>query len=86
MNPISSLSSVNPGQNVNFVDLVSAATSSAFDGIRAGDVASQKAVLGQISTQEAVEAVLSAERTLQTTLAVRDKMIEAYQDVMRMPI
>ena len=44
------------------------------------------AVAGQTSLQEVVEAVNAAELTLQTVVAVRDRMIAAYQEIMRMPI
>ena len=33
-----------------------------------------------------MEAVNAAELTLQTVVAVRDRMITAYQDIIRMPI
>jgi flagellar hook-basal body complex protein FliE len=33
-----------------------------------------------------VAAVTNAEVTLQTVLAVRDRVIQAYQDIIRMPI
>ncbi len=35
---------------------------------------------------DVVTAVAEAETTLQTVVAVRDKVIAAYQDIMRMPI
>ena len=36
--------------------------------------------------QEVVEAVNAAEITLQTVVAVRDRMITAYQEIIRMPM
>jgi flagellar hook-basal body complex protein FliE len=33
-----------------------------------------------------VEAVMSAEKSLQTALAVRDKVVNAYQEISRMAI
>jgi flagellar hook-basal body complex protein FliE len=33
-----------------------------------------------------VTAVSEAELTLQTVIAVRDRVIEAYKDIMRMPV
>jgi flagellar hook-basal body complex protein FliE len=35
---------------------------------------------------DVVTAITSAEVTLQTVVAVRDKMIQAYQEILRMPI
>lgn len=54
--------------------------------MRAGEVASARAVTGEASLPEVVQAVNAAELTLQTVVAVRDRVIAAYQEVMRMPI
>ena len=43
-------------------------------------------IQGKVSVQKVVEAVMSAERTLQTAVAVRDKVVAAYQEVSRMAI
>lgn len=53
---------------------------------RTADVASTQALLGQGSISDVVLAVSRAELALQTTVAVRDRVVAAYQDVMRMPI
>lgn len=44
------------------------------------------AVAGKADINEVVAAVANAEVTLQTVVAVRDKVISAYQDILRMPI
>ena len=49
-------------------------------------LASADALTGDIGLPELVQAVSAAELTLQTTVAVRDRMISAYQEIMRMPI
>ena len=41
---------------------------------------------GQVDIRDVVMAVNNAEVTLQTAVAVRDKVIAAYQEIMRMPI
>ncbi len=43
-------------------------------------------VAGQADLMDVVQAVGNAEMTLQTVVAVRDKMVNAYQELMRMPI
>jgi flagellar hook-basal body complex protein FliE len=43
-------------------------------------------VAGNVDIRDVVMAVNNAEVTLQTVVAVRDKVIAAYQDIMRMPI
>lgn len=59
---------------------------SAVETMRASEVMSAKAVQGEADITKVVEAVNAAEITLQTTLSLRDKMISAYQEIMRMPI
>ncbi|MBL6076684.1 flagellar hook-basal body complex protein FliE [Belnapia sp. T18] len=53
---------------------------------RGADAASTQALLGQGSVSDVVMAVSRAELALQTAVALRDRVISAYQDVMRMPI
>jgi flagellar hook-basal body complex protein FliE len=53
---------------------------------READTASTRALTGQGSVTDVVLAVGRAELTLQTAVAVRDRVVAAYQDVMRMPI
>lgn len=43
-------------------------------------------IKGQASIQDVVNQVMAAERTLQTTIAVRDKVVAAYQEISRMAI
>ncbi len=58
----------------------------ATDDLRAVEAASIAGIQGKISTQQVVEAVMSAEQSLQTAVAIRDKVVEAYQDILRMPV
>ena len=51
-----------------------------------GEAAATRAVAGHANLQEVVEAVHAAELTLQTVVAVRDRMIAAYQEIIRMPM
>ena len=59
------------------------------DTIQAGRLAEQKtadAVVGKADIQQVVEAVTAAELGLSTVTAVRDRVVAAYQEIMRMPI
>lgn len=58
----------------------------AVSSARAADHASQAGLTGQMGTTEVVMAVGRAELALQTAVAVRDRMVTAYQDVMRMAV
>lgn len=53
---------------------------------RGADAASTQALQGQGSVTDVVLAVSRAELALQTATTLRDKMVSAYQDVMRLPI
>jgi len=44
------------------------------------------AIAGTGNLTDVVSAVAKAELTLQTTVAIRDRVVQAYQDIMRMPI
>lgn len=45
-----------------------------------------QALAGNGNLTDVVQAVSRAELALQTTTAIRDKVVQAYQDIMRMPI
>ena len=58
----------------------------AVDVGRSADVASTRALTGEGSVTDVVLAVSRAELTLQTAVAVRDRVVAAYQEIARMPI
>lgn len=58
----------------------------AVDTLKAGEAAATLGVRGQMATQDVVEAVMAAEQTLQAAIAVRDKVVAAYQELSRMAI
>lgn len=69
-----------------FGALLEQTLSNAIDAGRNGETIATAAVAGGTGLQEVVEAVNAAELTLQTVVAVRDRMIAAYQEILRMPI
>ena len=59
------------------------------DGIgqmKQGETMAARQVAGQANIVDVVNAVNQAEITLNTVVAVRDKVVQAYQSVMNMPI
>ena len=58
----------------------------AVDTMRAGETASAQGATGQGDLVGIVNAVTAAELTLETVVAIRDRVIAAYQDIMKMPI
>lgn len=71
---------------VSFGDILKDTAKSAIDTMRAGETMSAQAVMGNANLTDVVQAINAADLTLQTVVAVRDKMISAYQEIMRMPI
>jgi len=51
-----------------------------------GDQAATAAVSGTGDVQAVVEALTATEMALQTTVTVRDRVVEAYQEILRMPV
>ncbi|MFQ5784678.1 MAG: flagellar hook-basal body complex protein FliE [Alphaproteobacteria bacterium] len=70
----------------SFADLVSRAAEGAVKAGRAGEQVAMQAVANQADLNQVVTAVTNAEVTLQTVVAIRDRVIQAYQDIIRMPI
>jgi len=54
--------------------------------LKSGEAASISGIQGKVSTQKVVEAIMSAEQALQVAIAVRDKVVQAYQEIGRMAI
>ena len=50
------------------------------------DAQAMTAIAGGGNLTEVVTAVSRAELALQSTVAIRDRVVQAYQDIMRMPI
>ena len=58
----------------------------ATNSITQGEQAAQSQVTGKANIVDVVNSVNSAELTLDTVVAVRDKVVAAYQSIMTMPI
>jgi flagellar hook-basal body complex protein FliE len=72
--------------DVGFDSVMKQVTTDAIGTLKAGEAASISAMQGKESTRKVVEALMSAEQALQTAVAVRDKVVQAYQEVVRMSI
>ncbi|MBX6369531.1 MAG: flagellar hook-basal body complex protein FliE [Rhodospirillales bacterium] len=69
-----------------FADLVRQAAAETKETLQKAETESLKASLGKADIGEVVVAVADAEATLQTVAALRDRVISAYQEILRMPI
>lgn len=72
--------------NGSFSNLVNDAVKSAADATKGAEAASLQALVAPTDLSSVVLAVSNAEVTLQTVVAVRDRVIQAYQDIIKMPI
>lgn len=70
----------------SFSDLVGGALqSSAATGYKSEEV-STRAIANEADLHELVTSVSNAELTLNTVVAIRDRMVSAYQEIVKMPI
>jgi flagellar hook-basal body complex protein FliE len=70
----------------SFSDFLSNAVDSSVNTMKQGESMATKQMSGQADIVDVVNAVNSAEITLDTVVAVRDKVVSAYQAIMNMPI
>ena len=54
--------------------------------VQNGEAASIQGLQGNLAPFKVVEAVMNAQRTLQSVVSIRDKAVAAYQEVSRMSV
>src|ERR1700709_2209550 len=67
-------------------DFLSGALKDSISTIHQGEQAATAQVSGKANIVDVVQSVNAAEITLDTVVAVRDKVVAAYQSIMNMPI
>jgi flagellar hook-basal body complex protein FliE len=70
----------------SFAKFVKDATTTGIEQLHKSEQISAAAVVGKADLTEVITAVTNAELTLQTATSVRDKVVQAYQEILRMPI
>ena len=70
----------------DFGSTLTRALKDAVDQSNQAETQSRAAIAGQGNLLDVVSAVSKAELSLQTTVAVRDRVVQAYQDIMHMAI
>jgi flagellar hook-basal body complex protein FliE len=83
--PAASPSAV-PAAGPSFSEVLAEIAGSGLHALRQGEAAALAGIQGQASVQQVVQAVMSAEQSLQTAIAIRDKVVAAYQEISRMAI
>src|SRR4051812_45108624 len=75
---------VSPGGG--FGDILKSAMSDAMKASKTAETQMANQVQGKAQLVDVVTAVSAAESSLETVMAIRDQVISAYQEIMRMPI
>jgi flagellar hook-basal body complex protein FliE len=69
-----------------FADILKSAMTDAVHASKSAETQMVKQVQGKAELIDVVTAISAAEASLETVMAVRDQVISAYQEIMRMPI
>ncbi len=70
----------------DFSSMLAQVTGDAIDKLKGGEATAISGIQGKASIQDVTKSVMDAQQSLQTVVAVRDKVVSAYQEVSRMAI
>lgn len=70
----------------SFADMLTQVGASTIDSVKQSEAASIAHMKGELGTRETVNSLLTAERSVQIAIAIREKMLSSYQEVTRMTI
>ena len=79
-------SAATSGAGDSFSSLMASLSKDTVDKLKTSESMSVAGIQGKATTQSVVEAVMSAQESLQTALAIRDKAVSAFQDISKMPV
>jgi flagellar hook-basal body complex protein FliE len=74
------------GDGADFGAMISQLATNAAHVVRHAEATAVAGIQGTATVQQVVEAVMSAEQTLQGAVAIRDKVVAAYLELSRMQI
>ena len=79
---------VTPGTDtgMSFASVMSDMAKDTVSTLKGAEAASFAGIKGTMGTREVVDAVMQANQTLQTTVAIRDKLVSAFLDITKMQI
>ncbi|ANL39143.1 UNVERIFIED_ORG: flagellar hook-basal body complex protein FliE [Rhizobium esperanzae] len=88
-NSASSSAATMPGtagaaNGVNFASVMGNMASDAVNSLKGAESMSFAGIKGTATTREVVDSMLQAEQTLQTAIAIRDKVVSAFLEVTKM--
>lgn len=73
-------------QTGSFAETMKAMGENVVTNLKVAEGQSFAAIRGEVPTRDVVDAVMAAEQTLQTAVAIRDKLVTAYLEIARMQI
>lgn len=79
-------SAMSPQSSGSFTEVMQSLGVGTMNNLKAAEGQSMAAVRGEAVTRDVVDAVMTAERSLQTATAIRDKLVTAYLEIARMQI
>ncbi len=86
MTPSTGPGSAAAASSEGFGAVLKSLVNSSSDVLRQGEAAAIGGIEGSLPVQTVVDKVMAAEQTLQTTLAVRDKLVSSFLEISRMQI
>jgi flagellar hook-basal body complex protein FliE len=75
-----------PAQGASFASMIGEAATRTVNNLQQAEQLSAKALQGDADMRSVVDAVMSAEQSLQAAVAIRDKIVTAYLEISRMAI
>ena len=71
---------------MSFANVLGSMATDAVNTLKVAETKSFEGIEGKANTREVVDAVLQAEQSLQTAIAFRDKVVNAYLEITKMQI
>ncbi len=75
-----------PAENRTAGQVFETAAADFVETLRAGEETVKAGLAGRADPQAVVEALAATEMAVQTAITVRDRVVEAYQEILRMPV
>ena len=73
-----------PGNS--FAEVMASMGENVMENLKVAESQSFAAVRGEVPTRDVVDAIMAADQSLQTAVAIRDKLVTAYLEIARMQI
>lgn len=68
------------------IEQVASGAQSFLETLQSGENTAKAAMMGEADPHALVQALSQTKRAVETAVVVRDKVVEAYQEILRMPV